>query len=205
MKEKNLIAKAEFLELTKQAFLKKGYRGVSLRNAASKAGKTTGFIYIYFKDKNDIFEHLVGPLVKKINAKLTDKDISFDPGKKTGINLKEWVVNYMRFLMDLAENHTEEMELLFLKAHGSKFANYKNELVGKAVARNAKEFRKLKRTSEFKDQEVSKFFSWNIVNFVINTSLEVIINKSSKAEIEKYEAEITAFIYNGWKGLVDFD
>ena len=204
MKEKNLIAKAEFLELTKQAFLKKGYRGVSLRNAAAKAGKTTGFVYIYFKDKNDIFEHLVGPLVEKINAKLIDKDMSFDPTLKTGVSLKEWVANYMRFLMELAENQSEEMDLLFLKSQGSKFANFKNELIEKAVRRSAKEFRKLKRTPDFSGQEVSRFFSWNIVGFVVNTSLEVIKNKSSKAEIEKYEAEITAFIYNGWKGLVDF-
>lgn len=109
----------------------------------------------------------------------------------------------MRFLMDLAEHQAEEMDLLFLKSQGSKFANYKNELIEKAVSRSIKEFRKLKRTSEFKNQEISEFFSWNLVNYVINTSLEVIKNKSSKEEIEKYEAEITAFIYSGWRGLVD--
>lgn len=204
MKVKNELAKAEFLELAKADFLKMGYRKVTLRDIAKKADKTTGFIYTYFKNKNDIYEQLVGGLIAKFEAKLADKHPSFDDMGKTGINLKGWVTNYMRFLMDLAENHPDEMDLLFLKSEGSRFATFKQEVIEKGVQRSNTEFRKLNRTKEFEGQEISVFFTRNLVNYVFNTALEVVKNRSSKEEIEQYEAEITAFIYHGWKGLVDF-
>lgn len=51
-------AKKEFLEL--------GYKEASMRSIASKAHMTVGNLYRYYKNKDDIFNQIVGPTKKTI-------------------------------------------------------------------------------------------------------------------------------------------
>lgn len=202
MRLKSDTIREEILNLAKEEFLKKGFREASLRNIAKKANRTTGVIYTYFKNKDELFEQLVQPVIQKIDDKLSSKKVSFDEARETGLNLKNWFTTYIRFLIELAEHHPDEMNLLFLKSEGSSFANYKNELIETGIRRAKKDFSKLQRTKEFEGQEISEFFFRNLVNYVLNVAIEMIRQKCNKAEIERYEAEITAFLYNGWKSLL---
>ena len=49
------------LKVAKEEFLELGYEKASMRKICKKAGVTTGALYFFFKDKNDLF----GALVKK--------------------------------------------------------------------------------------------------------------------------------------------
>ena len=46
------------LEAAQSIFLEKGFRGASLRNIADRIGYSAGNIYLYFKDKDEIFHAL---------------------------------------------------------------------------------------------------------------------------------------------------
>lgn len=203
MKLKKDFVKEEILRVAKDEFLKKGFRDASLREIAKKTNRTTGVIYTYFRNKNEIFERLVQPVLVKFEHKLASKEISFDEARATEGNLKKWFTNYIRFLIDLVEENRDEMKLLFLKSEGSSYTNLKEELIEIGITKRKKEFQKLTRTPEFKGQVLSEFFIRNLVNYVFNASIEMLKQNSSKAEIDKYEAEITAFVHSGWKALVE--
>lgn len=49
------------IECARKEFLEKGYMDASLRTIATQAGTTTGSIYTRFKDKEGLFEAIVGP------------------------------------------------------------------------------------------------------------------------------------------------
>lgn len=51
MKTKNEKLRIALLDAGKNEFLAHGYRAVSIRNIAAKAGATTGAIYVYFENK----------------------------------------------------------------------------------------------------------------------------------------------------------
>lgn len=60
--------KERLLECARAEFLEKGYQGASLRSICKKAGVTTGALYFFFKDKEDLFDAIVEPTLEKVKA-----------------------------------------------------------------------------------------------------------------------------------------
>ena len=58
------------LASAKQEFLEKGYQGASLRAICKNAGVTTGALYFFFQDKEDLFAAIVGPVLEKLKHML---------------------------------------------------------------------------------------------------------------------------------------
>ena len=50
----NKETRQHLLECAKREFLEKGYMKASLRNICKEAGVTTGALYFFFKDKEDL-------------------------------------------------------------------------------------------------------------------------------------------------------
>lgn len=58
------------LASAKQEFLEKGYQGASLRSICKNAGLTTGALYFFFQDKEDLFAAIVEPVLEKLKHML---------------------------------------------------------------------------------------------------------------------------------------
>ena len=58
------------LASAKQEFLEKGYQGASLRSICKNAGVTTGALYFFFQDKEDLFAAIVEPVLEKLKHML---------------------------------------------------------------------------------------------------------------------------------------
>ncbi|MBR1912577.1 MAG: TetR/AcrR family transcriptional regulator, partial [Treponema sp.] len=64
--------KEKLLQSAKTEFLEKGYTAASLRTICKNAGVTTGALYFFFKDKEDLFASLVQAPLEKIMGIVTD-------------------------------------------------------------------------------------------------------------------------------------
>lgn len=60
----------KLLASAKQEFLEKGYQGASLRSICKNAGVTTGALYFFFQDKEDLFAAIVEPVLEKLKHML---------------------------------------------------------------------------------------------------------------------------------------
>ena len=204
MKPKSDETKDLILAVARQEFLAKGFHEASLRYIAKKANGTTGIIYTYFKNKNDLFETLVQPLVHQFEKRLATEEMSIkEASEQLGMSPKTWFTKNLKFLIGLIEAYPDEMRLLFLKAQGSAFENYKEMLIQAGTRRSVAIFRTLKRKKSFKNQELSEFFVLNLVKYVINVVVEMMKQNKSPKQIAAYENEITSFLFSGWKALVD--
>ncbi|MBD3180261.1 MAG: TetR family transcriptional regulator [Candidatus Latescibacteria bacterium] len=202
MKEKSDRKRELILEAARREFLEKGFSGGSLRNIAGRVSGTTGIIYTYFRNKEDIFQALVQPAVIEIESFLKLEEISFQDVKSRGVGIREWFSRYLKFLIELIERYPDEMKLLFVNSSGSDFENYRDELIEIGKKRSRKNFRELERTEEFRGEQISEFFLHNLVNYVFNISVEIIKEDLSREDLQLFEAEIRAFLFNGWNGLV---
>ena len=54
------------LQSARKEFTEKGYMKASLRTICKNAGVTTGALYFFFKDKDDLFDAVVGDTVNVI-------------------------------------------------------------------------------------------------------------------------------------------
>ena len=209
MKLKNGLIRQQILDAARQEFLDKGFRDASLRSIAAKANGTTGMIYTYFKNKNQIFQVLIQPLLDRFEQRLDDDAHPLNRPLNQALHSSNmtpelWFTRNFRFLMDLVVAHPREMRLLFLKADGSAFQDYEQTLIRRGTQRSVAAFRELKRNPAFEGETLSEFFVQTLVQYVISATREIVKQEKSKDDIRIYEKEITAFLFSGWKALVQF-
>lgn len=203
MKIKSDKLRKSILKAAEKEFLNKGFRNASLRQIAEHVDGTTGVIYTYFKNKDELFRILVLPASQLLEKRLETNVLSLKEAKaEAGMNPESWFTQNLNFLIELIEKHPNEMKLLFLRSDGSSFQNYKDMLIKRGTERSVTAFRSLRRSKGFEGQELSEFFIRNLVMYIINIVVEILKQKKHRKEIEVYKKEITAFLFCGWKALV---
>lgn len=92
--------KREILETALELFMEKGYEDVTFQKIADRCGITRTTLYIYFKNKKEIFVWSIKQLTTEIEASLMD--IINDDSK----TVQERLLNVLdRILEKCAENH----------------------------------------------------------------------------------------------------
>lgn len=66
MKKEETGVKELLLKSGKEEFLVKGFEKASLRKICEKAGVTTGAVYFFFENKEDLFHQIVADTVKQM-------------------------------------------------------------------------------------------------------------------------------------------
>ena len=133
--------KAKLLISAKTEFMEKGYQGASLRNICKNAGVTTGALYFFFQDKEELFASLVQPVVeviqKLMEAHMKQELLEVEePTEKATKEASEKPVEELqddenaigddvyaagKIVHILYENY-DSVQLLLLKSQGSKMA-----------------------------------------------------------------------------------
>ncbi len=73
VKNENDYEKRKLLiEAAKKEFLEKGYNKASLRNICAKAGMTTGALYFFFSNKEDLYESIVNPPIEELKRMIIE-------------------------------------------------------------------------------------------------------------------------------------
>ena len=62
--------KTRLIEAASREFAARGYDGASLRQICASAGVTTGALYFFFKNKEDLFRTVVEPVVEPLRVML---------------------------------------------------------------------------------------------------------------------------------------
>ena len=118
VKNENDYEKRKLLiEAAKKEFLEKGYNKASLRNICAKAGMTTGALYFFFANKEDLYSSIVNPPIEELKRMIIehfkeDRDFmtnikSMDLGNLDHSDIAEMLVkhiykNYDSFILLLS-------------------------------------------------------------------------------------------------------
>lgn len=109
------------------------YTGASMRRISASAGITTGNIYRYFKNKEELFEALVGPVYEKIVAYILDLKKELD----RSYTAEEKGLKYLNMVEDtivaLFLEYSAELTILLNRSAGSKYDQVKEHMVGLIV------------------------------------------------------------------------
>lgn len=94
-REKDSI-RSKILEVATQLFLEKGYEGTSIRTISNAIEYSPATIYLYFKDKNDIFWQIQCKAFDLLNEHLKDSQTIMNPFER----LKAIGKVYLNFAFD---------------------------------------------------------------------------------------------------------
>ena len=129
MTAKDGETKLALIKAARAEFIEKGYINASLRSICKKAEVTTGALYFFFKDKDDLFDAVVGGPLRELDATVgehlrreAEGDID-DPLDET-LDIED-----SKRIMEILFKYKEEFILILTKAQGSRYENIKDRLI----------------------------------------------------------------------------
>lgn len=196
----------QIVEIAKQVFLKNGYAKTSMRDIAKGAGIGVSNIYNYFKSKDELFRHIVKPLLTELermmhehhNVNNQDQFVRYARGEGDGM-LAEHVQSYMR----LINNHRNELKLLLYQSQGSSLENFIDKYTEECTQLV------LEFMEEFKHKNPSFIgihtpFTYHIhMVWMFCFISEVIKHELSSYEIKRAIEDYIQFEFSGWRTLMN--
>jgi Transcriptional regulator len=195
--------KEKLLISAKKEFLEKGYMKSSLRSICKEAGVTTGALYFFFKDKEDLFSSLVDQPLNMLFEMINHY-------YKKGLESEEVMIEVLNgnYEEDLMASRTviaffyqyyEEFMLLIQKSQGSKYENCFDEFIALAERHYrllADEFSKAKGQKKIDDHIIH----W-ISHMQIESVVHMLVHEKSEVEAVKNYETVTRYLIAGWMSL----
>lgn len=175
------------LACAKKEFLERGYTDASLRTIAQEAGTSTSSIYTRFKDKEGLFEAIVGPAAAQMKEMFLEIQENFHAldEEVQEAEMGQYTSRHQMDLLDYIYEHFEEFYLLINGAGGSRFASFLDELVQIEVDYTYK-YMEVIGCETVKSGLVTEEFLHIIVTAYFNGMFEVVRHRMPKADAVKY-------------------
>jgi len=197
--------KEKLLISARKEFLDKGYMKSSLRSICKEAGVTTGALYFFFKDKEDLFASLVDQPLHMLFDMLDNfykKGLESEEVMREALNgnyEEDLIVS--RVVIAFLYQYYDEFILLIQKSQGSKYENCFDEFIVLAERHYrslADEFSKAKGLNKIDDQIIH----W-ISHMQIESVVHILVHDKSEAEaVENFET-MTRYEIAGWMSLFE--
>ena len=196
----------QIVEVAKKVFLKNGYAKTSMRDIAKGTGIGVSNIYNYFKSKDELFRHIVMPLIKEYekimyehhNVNSSEQFFKYINGENDNM-ITEHVQTYMR----LFNKYRDEFELILYKAQGSSletFIDEYSEVCTRQVLIFMDNFKKM--NPEFSDPHSTFTYHIHMV-WMFNFISEIIKHKLNPQDIKSVIEDYIQFEFTGWKALMN--
>ena len=194
-----LNTREKILNAAKREFLEKGFAGTNVRAAAQRAGVTTGALYNLFKNKDGIFEALVGGVFNEFLNILAYNDVfeARELDMKAGDLSEITEMSQRRFLrmIDFFYANWDAMKLLVCCAKGSSFEH----IFHKAIDLTEKETLRLLTMDGVKMSRRIKFFIHVMVTSHFENLKEIFYHDLTKSEAAEYVLDFNVYHCGGWK------
>ncbi len=181
--------KARLIEAAKKEFLDKGYEKASLRKICSDAEVTTGAMYFFFKNKQDLFTSVVAEKAEhllKLVKRQTDSEIN-------GVGNSE---EYQRELNEYLCSNKDEVRILLDKSPGTAYENFREEF-GFAVAQGFFAlYDKFGGTEEYRD------IMQLIVRMRVQGYIEMLKGNYDMDKMMRFSALMEAYGDSGFQGMM---
>jgi AcrR family transcriptional regulator len=196
--------KEKLLIYAKQEFMEKGYTKASLRNICRNAGVTTGALYFFFKDKEDLFAALVQEPLEKLYAVMMDHYQDEMLQIQSGIFKKEDYTEDAEAVNQIIHyiyRYYEELQLVLTKSQGSRFENS----IDRFVTITEQHYRILagRLTQECNMQKLDDYIIHWISHMQIDVFVHMITHGISEKEALNHMSLIIKYLISGWDGILN--
>ena len=197
----------KLLQSAKKEFIEKGYMKASLRNICKDAGVTTGALYFFFKDKDDLFRGVVGEPLRQLHGILQSHMLeemeelkSYTPGMQVDLeNDKAVAIKVIKLLFQ----YKEDFELVITKSQGSSLENVMDEIADQLNIHYSTVFCAMRGYASKKQMTKEDKF---IVHWMAHDQVDIFIHllthcKNEKEALRQFDA-LFGYIIGGWYGAI---
>ncbi len=189
-------------EAIKAEFLEKGFEGASIRSIGARAGMTSAGLYRHYKDKEDMFDAMVEPLIADIK-RWTDNHIS----KKHELSREKVQSNdlfgetFVDLVRDVILPKKDEFRLLFACSAGTKYENFIHDYVEENQKAFVKALVQLKKNG-YPVKVIEEEELHMLLSAYLTACFEPILHDYDPKKTEKYLDTLQAFFMPGWMKIM---
>lgn len=187
------------LKSAKKEFLEKGFMQASLRNICKNAGVTTGALYFFFKDKEDLFANLVQEPLNQLYQVMSSH---YEQEKEmTSIELNALEdfgedIGIAKQIMHFMYQHYDEFYLILIKSQGSRFEN----CIDYFVDVSEKHYRIMadKIAETMGTKKLDDYLIHWVAHMQIDAFVHLLTHEDAEEEAVKQIESIVYYIISGW-------
>ncbi|BBF42789.1 transcriptional regulator, TetR family [Lachnospiraceae bacterium KM106-2] len=195
--------KEHLLSAAKEEFMEKGYLKASLRSICKKAEVTTGALYFFFQDKEDLFGNIVdAPLTKLRELALAHYEEE-KQAAKSGVGLEDHDddIEVALEVIDYLYQYRDEFLLVLLKSQGSKYENFQDEIISITEIHNQM------LSNVVTDIRKTKPISKQVIHWMSHMQIEafayLLAHEPSKEAAKEELVNMIHFLISGWNGMYE--
>ena len=195
----------KILTVARQEFLQKGYKGASLRTISKNAGVTTGALYGYFKNKQELFEALVKEEYDTFHTLYQDALSRFSqlPAQLQKERMIGYTTQVISVMTEYMYEHYDAFKLILCCSEGTKYSRLVYDLAMMDVDATH-DFARMNRETGSPVRDVNANLEQMLTFGMFSTYFQLIIQDIPREEAEEYVQQLLIFYSAGWKQLMDF-
>ena len=195
------------LQCAKKEFMEKGYSKASLRSICKEAGVTTGALYFFFQDKDDLFCSLVSDSLMRIMQLIKEHQQLEENEAKEEILSSNHDMESERILVEVLVHemyqNRDEMLLLVNGAQGSSLENAVDRIIDEMDAHNL-------HLAQATCQELDiPMLEENLVHWMSHNQIDMFLYMLKHIETEEqalaFGRQAMAYLVTGWFALFGVD
>ena len=189
-------------EAIKAEFLEKGFEGASIRSIGARAGMTSAGLYRHYKDKEDMFNAMVEPLIADIR-KWTEHHISkkheLSSRKVKGDDL--FGESFVDLVRDVILPKKDEFRLLFACSAGTKYENFIHDYVEENQKAFVKALVHLKKNG-YPVKVIEEEELHMLLSAYLTACFEPILHDYDAEKTDQYLNTLQDFFMPGWMKIM---
>lgn len=198
--------RSKLLASAKAEFLEKGYMKASLRTICKNAELTTGALYFFFKDKDDLFCSLVKDTVEGIRGVMLmhyqEERQHAESGNLTEEVLEDGTDDLGAAIQAIHQMYQrrDEVLLVLTKSQGSSMEGILDQFIEESenhLQAMAKEIQKHKP-----DVIIDHNYIHWLAHMQIDAFVYMITHIENEIEAIRYMAQAVTFMIEGWTGML---
>lgn len=195
------------LQCAKKEFMEKGYSKASLRSICKEAGVTTGALYFFFQDKDDLFCSLVSDSLMRIMELIKEHQQLEENEAKGEILSSNHDMESERILVEVLVHemyqNRDEMLLLVNGAQGSSLENAVDRIIDEMDAHNL-------HLARATCQELDiPMLEENLVHWMSHNQIDMFLYMLKHIETEEqalaFGRQAMTYLVTGWFALFGVD
>ena len=192
-------------EAIKAEFLEKGFEGASIRSIGARAGMTSAGLYRHYKDKEDMFDAMVEPLIADIKT-WTQHHISkkneLSNKKVTGDDL--FGESFVDLVRDVILPKKDEFRLLFACSAGTKYENFIHDYVEENQKAFVKALVHLKKNG-YPVKVIEEGELHMLLSAYLTACFEPILHDFDAEKTDQYLNTLQDFFMPGWMKIMGIE
>lgn len=199
----NRETRKHLLECAKKEFLEKGYMKASLRNICKEAGVTTGALYFFFKDKEDLLAELVEEPLRQLYAVMEEHYAAEMRNEDQVAQLEladDGDLEASREIIRRMYANRDTFLLLLAKSQGSRFETWLEEVVDISE----QQYRRLcdMVTNATGKPRIDDYMTHWMAHIMVDTFVHLFLHETEESVALKHVDALTRYLIRGWMGMM---